>query len=376
MLSQLSKPLVRQNSLATRLGTPQEPPYRFLLAYTVAANTPTPIECVEFYPGTRPRFRANPSGANLNSSVSGARNGMQVSPDGRHLAIALAVTPFVAAYQIINSQASAVPLNSPQTLPASTGQSIAWSPNGKWLAVAHSSTPFVTLYRWNNGFGDKVADPSTLPAGTGRGLGWSPDSAYLGVTHSGSPFVSVYPITDDGFGSKVSDPVGLGAAPDCIQWSPDGTWVVIVGTNTPYILGYPWSAGFGTKVSDPSPSLAAPGANNQTRWHPSGNYLLYTSTVVSKPVTVIAWNAGFGTQYTGYDVVPGSFTNNFREWSPDGKFIICGVTNSAAFRRSCVQIWPFTAADGSFGPPLPELPMSTVENYLGKQAAWLPMTPR
>ena len=44
-----------------------------------------------------------------------------------------------------------------------------------YLAVAHGTTPFVTAYPWSaSGFGTKLTNPGTLPAGTGNSIAFSP----------------------------------------------------------------------------------------------------------------------------------------------------------------------------------------------------------
>ena len=42
------------------------------------------------------------------------------------------------------------------------------------IAVAHATSPFISVYPWASGFGTKYANPSTLPASTGNGVAFSP----------------------------------------------------------------------------------------------------------------------------------------------------------------------------------------------------------
>ena len=77
-------------------------------------------------------------------------------------------TPFVTAYPW--SSGFGTKYANPATLPAGTGNGVAFSPSGNDVVIAHNTTPFVTAYPWSSGFGTKYANPTTLPAGTGRGV--------------------------------------------------------------------------------------------------------------------------------------------------------------------------------------------------------------
>ena len=76
------------------------------------------------------------------------------------------------------------------------------------IAVAHDTTPFVTAYPWSTtGFGTKVADPASLPASTGNGVAFTPSGSDVAVA-AGST-VYAYPWTTSGFGTKYTNASGL-----------------------------------------------------------------------------------------------------------------------------------------------------------------------
>jgi len=82
-----------------------------------------------------------------------------------------------------------------------------------FIAVAHSTTPFVSAYPWSgSGFGTKFSNPGTLPASTGNGVAFSPAGDAIAVAHPTTPYVSAYPWSGSGFGTKFSNPGTLPAS--------------------------------------------------------------------------------------------------------------------------------------------------------------------
>jgi hypothetical protein len=64
--------------------------------------------------------------------------------------------------------------------------------------------------------------------------------------------MSVYPWSA-GFGAKVADPSTLPAGNGWrIAWTPQGDYIVLGHDTTPFVSVYPWTAGFGAKLADPS----------------------------------------------------------------------------------------------------------------------------
>ena len=78
------------------------------------------------------------------------------------------------------------------------------------VVISHSTTPFVAAYPWSSaGFGSKYANPTTLPASTGNGVAFDPSGGSVVIAHATSPFVSAYPWSSAGFGSKYANPAIL-----------------------------------------------------------------------------------------------------------------------------------------------------------------------
>jgi hypothetical protein len=77
----------------------------------------------------------------------------------------------------------------------------------QFIAVAHQTSPFITVYPWSgSGFGTKFADPGTLPASTGNSVAFTPAGDVVAVAHATTPFITAYPWSGSGFGTKFADP--------------------------------------------------------------------------------------------------------------------------------------------------------------------------
>ena len=79
-----------------------------------------------------------------------------------------------------------------------------------FLSVAHGSTPFITIYSKDADTFTKLSNPATLPADTGNGVAFSADGTYLAVSHGTSPFITIYKRSGDTF-TKLSNPATLPA---------------------------------------------------------------------------------------------------------------------------------------------------------------------
>ena len=81
---------------------------------------------------------------------------------------------------------------------------------------------------------------------------FSPDGTTIAVAHGVTPYISVYPFSA-GFGTKYSNPATLPAGNgQAVVFSPDGATIAVAHSTTPFISVYPFSAGFGTKYADPA----------------------------------------------------------------------------------------------------------------------------
>ena len=220
------------------------------------------------------------------------------------IAVAHGTTPFITAYPWLSSGFGTKYTN-PATLPAASGNGVAFSPAGGAIAVAHDSSPFVTAYPWSgSGFGTKFTNPATLPAGIGRGVAFSPAGNAIAVAHNTSPFVSAYPWSGSGFGTKFADPATTPTSTSYgVAFSPAGDAIAVAHDNGAYVTAYPWSgAGFGTKYTNPAttPTNLA----YSVAFSPAGNAIA-VSHASSPFITAYPWSSsGFGTKYTNPATLP------------------------------------------------------------------------
>jgi len=188
------------------------------------------------------------------------------SPDGRYLALGYLSGP-VIVYPWNDSTGFGTSYANPLSGLGWTAQGVAWSTVGdplypEFVAVSHANTPFVTAYPWSsNGFGAKFANPATLPAGTGNGVAFNPSGNAVAVAHATTPFVTAYPWSASGFGTKFADPSTVPAGTGFgVTFSPNGSAVAVAHGTTPFITAYPWSgSGFGTKYANPTTLPASTG---------------------------------------------------------------------------------------------------------------------
>lgn len=91
------------------------------------------------------------------------------STDGRHYAVGLSVTPYLAVYSVEDGELYYVLYNyAGGAPPEGAVRDISWSPNGKFVAVVHDSHPHITVYTPGTGTispGNmvEIEPPSNLP---------------------------------------------------------------------------------------------------------------------------------------------------------------------------------------------------------------------
>ena len=189
---------------------------------------------------------------------AGTGNGVAFTSAGTDIAVAHNTTPFISAYPWTAGTGFGAKYSNPATLPAGTGIGVAFTSAGTDIAVAHVTTPFISAYPWTagTGFGAKYSDPATLPAGTGNGVAFTSAGTDIAVAHPTTPFISAYPWTaGTGFGAKYSNPATLPAGTGIdVAFTSAGTDIAVAHVTTPFISAYPWTAGtgFGAKYSDPA----------------------------------------------------------------------------------------------------------------------------
>lgn len=289
-------------------------------------------------------------------SAGGDGLGVDVSPDGKHIATASIESPYLNAYSFSsggfgqklsnpstsvlysaqrvkfspNGDAIAVSLSgnsdrfyvygfssggfgarysSPSTLPAGSPMDIAFSRDGDFLAFSHASSPYLTIYPFSasNGIGAKLSDPSILPNSRGFGVSFS-KGGRVAVGHRSGDGISVYTIESGGVGSKFSSPATpLNGDEAFVDFSPDGDAIAIGDDSHPYVHAYEWSdsSGFGAKYSNPT--NVPGGACQGVSFSRDGKSLAFSADD-STNVYVYPWSAssGFGAKISGPDVLPAS----------------------------------------------------------------------
>lgn len=192
----------------------------------------------------------------------------------------------------------------PSPAPGS-GYGVTWTHADDYITVAHSGTPFFTTYPWSAGFGTKVTNAASLPATFCEKVDFHPDDSALAFSMGDSPYIVAYPWTGSAYGTKFSNPATLpdafSAGAQGIKFSPDGADLAIAhyaNSSAAAISVYPWTgSGYGTRYSDATDALTSSGGEAGVSWHPTGTKIAQ-STGTSPMVAVFPWSAGFGTKYS------------------------------------------------------------------------------
>lgn len=135
----------------------------------------------------------------------------------------------------------------------------------------------------------------------------SPKKGYIGVVYSTAPGIAIYPWSN-GFGSKVSDPSVALSNGGSIDFNSTYSQIGYTdGGTSPYIAVYPWSNGFGSKYSNPSvnPDFAI-----SMKFSNNGNSLI-VGRADTPYVYGYRWSAsGFGTAYSAPVSAPTTTVND------------------------------------------------------------------
>lgn len=283
--------------------------------------------------------------------------GVDFTPAGTNLGIAHQTSPTVSAYSFNEGFGSKYA--NPNSTPGNAATSFNFSDNGAFAVVANGlfqSTATLYAYPFSNGFGAKYADPA-FTAETGRAIftpnsqavitsvrsavlsafafsssGWGsafanpanapgsvgtgeavairPQADAVAGAFTGPPNIAAWAWSGSGFGSRFSDP----ASPPnvfagySVGYSRDGSYVLTGHDDSPFISGYAWSAGFGTKIANPS--VLPPGRVRGISFNQANNVVAFGHDG-SPHVSAYAWSAGFGSKFanpatsppnSGYDL--------------------------------------------------------------------------
>ena len=137
--------------------------------YTIPANS-----SVAFPIGTVVLFTVENAGTSVNVAITsdtlvsggGTTGTLAVGPNNTLMAIKVTATKWMANY--LYQTGGALSTNS--------------------IAITHTSTPFVTAYPlFVDGFGTKYTNPATLPAGSGNGVAFNAAGTAIAVAQSTTP---------------------------------------------------------------------------------------------------------------------------------------------------------------------------------------------
>jgi hypothetical protein len=189
-------------------------------------------------------------------------------------------------------------------------ESIAVNGDSSLVAINASLSPWIHLYPWSvtTGFGTKYSTPSFsggLPVSSGfLQLSFNKVTNDLALGQQSSPYIWACGVTSAGFGTKYSSPsTTLASATNQLLFSPDGSAVGTVNRGAPALNAYRWGAGFGTKYVDPVNLTLT----NQfgIDWSSTTNAIVGTSSQTTPYTNIYKWSVdGFGTKYSVSSSVP------------------------------------------------------------------------
>jgi len=123
-------------------------------------------------------YDTSTSGATLGATSATGSDiaGVDFSPSGNDVVFATTGSSvnYVRAYSFNTSTGYTAKYADPATNTTGAPNRSKFSPDGAYLASVHATTPFVTAWPWTSGtgFGTKLTNPATLPASTGNDLAW------------------------------------------------------------------------------------------------------------------------------------------------------------------------------------------------------------
>lgn len=286
--------------------------------------------------------------------------GMDLSPDGKMLAMGSTASPFYSFYLLGSSIAPDYQnilvsrnLFTPTTA-AGAINGVAYHPDGTKLFVASTTTPFIQCFALdrNTPNGTNFANPGTLPTGSGNCVAVSPRGGSVVIGHATTPFMSGYPIQTNAFGGKYANPSTLPAAQvSGISFAKTGNYVAVVYASTPFLTVYSFSesGGFGTALSPSSlpPSGPNTSAAKCVAFRPQSDYVAMTcgaNGVIVYPFDKNLFTLGTPVSYNF------GVTANAVQWSPDGQFLVVTLAASpglAVFDFSSFSLTAPLIFDGS-----------------------------
>lgn len=154
--------------------------------------------------------------------------------------------------------------------------------------------PFTSL----TGFGTKYISPSITD--TCGILSFNPTASALVFGSNAAPFINAYPVTT-AWGTKYGNPASLPSQKTAPTFAPNGNSIVFMdGTN---VCAYPWSAGFGTKISAAS-GISAGATTDIATISPDSNTVVMGISVTPYVKAIPFTGSAFGTVYSNPATLP------------------------------------------------------------------------
>ena len=203
----------------------------------------------------------------------------------------------------------------------SSGRDVKFSNTGDDVVFSHGATPYVIAGPFTTaGPGSAYSAPASTPnpiSITNVAFSATDSQVALGTDDSLTNNIQAYRFTPGtGWGTKFTAPVlanrPTGGVSGIVFRKDNDVLVISNGTASAAIIAYAWStAGFGTKFADPAtlPAVGNSGSNRgKSRFTKDGNNLIIGSN--SSPyIHAWAWSAGFGTKYSDPSNLPPGAAN-------------------------------------------------------------------
>ncbi len=256
------------------------------------------------------------------------------------------------------------------------GENILLSSDDAHLIFLNGST--IEVYPFDNTDGTigTLVDSQAHGVGVFGILAISPADDYIAVGGSTSPRIEVYNFDNSTglIGAKVTDvsPVPTSRV-RAIDWNPAGTFLAVALDNSPFFTVWAWSAGFGTKATDPA--LPSPiGDGTGITWHPDGDAIAgsYNSSVTDGLFAAAwGWTGQFGPLLgqPAVEITGASIATASANFSDTGNHVVFGEDTTALVQPS-FHVFPFNKATG-FGVEVPHYACGPFGSPLMLQVQWV-----